>query len=58
MDDRRPSVPAVPGVRAIGWLALEATRYAGGQAREMKLRRVTQSPPSLSGADVCNQRES
>jgi hypothetical protein len=51
-------IPAVPGIKATGWLVLEATRYAGGQAREMKLSRVTQRPPSLSGTDVCNQRES
>jgi len=44
--------PAVPGIRATGWLVLECTRYAGGQAREMKLRRVTQSPPSLDGTQV------
>jgi hypothetical protein len=36
-------IPAVPGIKATGWLVLEATRYAGGQAREMKLRRITQS---------------
>jgi hypothetical protein len=55
MSDR---VPAVPGVSATGWLVLEATRYADGRAREMKLSGVTQRPPSLSGTDVCNQRES
>jgi hypothetical protein len=39
-------------------MVLEATRYAGGQAREVNLCRITQSPPSLGGTDVCNQRES
>ena len=33
MGDLTPAVPGV--VRATGWLVLEATRYAGGQAREM-----------------------
>jgi hypothetical protein len=46
------SVPAVPGIRGIGWLVLEATRFVGGHAREMKLRRITQSPPSLTGTEV------
>ena len=27
-------IPAVPGIKATGWLVLEATRYAGGQARD------------------------
>lgn len=41
-----------PTVRAIGWLVLEATRYSGGHAREVKLARVTQRPPSLDGTQV------
>lgn len=44
--------PAVPAVRATGWLVLEATRYSGGQAREMKLSRITQRPPALDGNQV------
>jgi len=49
MDDR---TPAVPGIRATGWLVLECTRYAGGRARNMKLARVTQKPPALDGTQV------
>ena len=37
-------VPVVPGVKASGFLILEATRYVGGRVREMKIARVTQNP--------------
>ena len=49
MDDL---VPAVPGVRATGYLILEATRYVGGRVKEMKLARVTQNPPSLTNNQI------
>ena len=39
-------------IRATGWLVLQATRYAGGRARNMKLVRVTQKPPHLNGNEV------
>lgn len=41
-----------PAIKATGWLVLEATRYSGGRAREMKLARITQKPPSLDGTQV------
>lgn len=50
MDDLL--APAVPGVRATGYLILEATRYVGGKVCEMKLARITQNPPSLSNNQV------
>lgn len=49
MNDR---TPAVPGIKATGWLVLQGTRYAGGRARGMKLVRVTQNPPALDGTEV------
>ena len=46
------SEPAVPGIRATGWLVLQCTRFSGGKARDMKLARITQNPPHLDGHEV------